>query len=273
MSEAQNLFDEYLPLVISWGIQIITALVILVVGLWLTKFITKKADSLMGKRDVDAGLRTFIRSLINILLKLLVFITAITQLGFEMTSFVAILGAAGLAVGMAFSGTLSNFAGGVMILVFKPYKVGDFIEAQGVSGTVQEIQIFNTILTKLDNRTIFLPNGPTASGTITNLTRNEVRRVDFSFGIAYGESYPLAVETIKNVVATCDKVIDEPAPFYGLGELADSSVNITVRLWCKTPDYWDVYFYMNEKIYEAFENTEGLSIPFPQMDVHMDKVN
>lgn len=267
------MMEDYLPLVVDFGLKIITAVVILVVGLWLTKKITKQADKLMEKRNVDAGLRTFLRSLVNILLKLLIFISAITQLGIEMTSFVAILGAAGLAVGMAFSGTLSNFAGGVMILVFKPYKVGDFIEAQGVTGTVQEIQIFNTILTKLDNRTIFLPNGPTASGTITNLTRNEVRRVDFSFGIAYGESYQLAVETIKGVVATCDKVIDEPAPFYGLGELADSSVNITVRLWCKTPDYWDVFFYMNEKVYEAFEKTEGLSIPFPQMDVHVDKLN
>lgn len=265
--------SDLIPIITPYVVGIVTGIIILVVGLWLAKFITKKASYVMDKRNVDEGLKTFLRSLIGIVLKLLVVLTAISQVGIPITSFVAILGAAGLAIGMAFSGTLSNFAGGVMILVFKPYKVGDFIEAQGVSGTVQEIQIFNTILTKLDNRTIFLPNGPTASGTITNITRNENRRVDFSFGIAYGESYPLAVETIKKVVATCDKVIDEPAPFYGLGELADSSVNITVRLWCKTPDYWEVYFYMNEKIYEAFENTDGLSIPFPQVDVHMDKVN
>ena len=189
-----------------------------------------------------------------------------------MTSFVAILGAAGFAIGMAFSGTLSNLAGGVMILLFKPFKVEDFIEAQGETGIVKEIQIFHTIMNTTDNKTIIIPNGPLSNGNITNYTMQEIRRVDFSFGFAYGEDYQLAKKVLMDLYLNHPKVLKDPEPFIGLGELADSSVNVTVRLWTKVEDYWDVYFYMNEKVYEKFNETEGLSIPFPQMDVHVDQV-
>ena len=187
-----------------------------------------------------------------------------------MTSFVAILGAAGLAIGMAFSGTLSNFAGGVMILLFKPFKVGDFVNMQGEEGLVHEIQIFNTILHTVDNKVIILANGAVANGTITNYTKADKRRVDWVFGIGYGDKLRIAKELINKFIEEDTKILKDPVPFVGLGELGDSSVNITVRAWVKTEDYWDVYFLMNERVYNEFESA-GLSIPFPQMDVHIQK--
>jgi len=169
---------------------------------------------------------------------------------------------------MAFSGTLGNFAGGIMILIFRPYKVGDLIKAQGEEGIVSEIQIFNTILLTLDNKTIIIPNGALANGNITNYTMQKMRRVDFTVGIAYGDDYYNAKTVLERFIAEDDKILNDPAPFIGLGALADSSVNITLRVWSKTEDYWDVYFRMQEKIYTQF-GKEGLNIPFPQMDVHV----
>jgi small conductance mechanosensitive channel len=206
------------------------------------------------------------------MIRLLTVITVFTQLGIEMTSFIAILGAAGLAIGMAFSGTLSNLAGGVMILVFKPYKVGDFIEAQGETGTVSEIQIFHTILLTPDNKTIIVPNGPLSNGNLTNYSMQPTRRVDFTFGFGYGEDLKLAKETVLEIVKSHPKVMKDPEPFVRLGSLGDSSVNLTVRIWAKKEDYWDIHFYVNEKVYEKFDEVEGLSIPFPQMDVHVDQL-
>jgi small conductance mechanosensitive channel len=169
---------------------------------------------------------------------------------------------------MAFSGTLGNFAGGIMILIFRPYKVGDFIKAQGEEGKVAEIQIFNTILLTMDNKTIIIPNGALANGNITNYTMQKMRRVDFTVGIAYGDDYYAAKKVLERFIAEDDKILKDPAPFIGLGALADSSVNITLRVWAKTDDYWDVHFKMQEKIYTEF-GKEGLNIPFPQMDVHV----
>lgn len=263
---------EIMDVVVSTGTKIAIAAVILIVGLWITKRLVKRINKILSKSDMDQGLKTFLCSLTSIGLKALIVITAIGQLGIEMTSFVAILAAAGLAIGMAFSGTLSNFAGGVMLLVFKHYKVGDYVQIQGEGGVVKEIQIFNTVLQTLGNKIIILPNGPVANGNITNFTSMDTRRVDFSFGFGYGEDYQLAKKTVLDVVLKDERILADPAPFFGLGSMGDSSVNMTVRVWCKTEHYWDVHFDTNEKVYEAFEATEGLSIPYPQMDVHVNQV-
>lgn len=255
---------------ITWGTKLLIAIAILVIGFMITKRVSKMMAKLLKKKDFDESLRTFLTSMVSISLRIMVVITALGQLGLEMTSFIALLGAAGLAIGMAFSGTLGNFAGGIMILIFRPYKVGDYISAQGEEGIVKEIQIFNTILLTLDNKTIIVPNGAMANGNMTNFTFQETRRVDFTVGIAYGDDYDKAKAVLEGFIADDSKILKDPAPFIGLGELADSSVNITLRTWCKTEDYWDVYFKMNERIYKEFDG-HGLSIPFPQMDVHVHK--
>ena len=257
-------------LLIDVGIRIAITLAILIIGFWIAKVLSKAIVKVLKKRGADDSLVSFIRSLTSIGLKVLVLITAMSQLGVEMTSFVAILGAAGLSIGLAFSGTLSNFAGGVMILLFKPFKVGDYVNMQGEEGTVKEILIFNTILTTLDNKIIILANGAVANGTVTNFTKAEKRRVDWVFGIAYGDDLKVAKVLLDKFISEDERILKEGANFIGVGELGDSSVNITVRAWVKTEDYWNVFFAMNERVYNEFGNA-GLSIPFPQMDVHMQK--
>jgi len=262
---------ELADFLLSLGAKIVIAVVVFIIGFWLAKFLGKTVRKVLGKRDTDPGLITFLSSLVSMIIKVLTVVTAITQLGVEMTSFVAILGAAGLAIGMAFSGTLSNLAGGVMLLFFKPFKVGDLVNVQGEEGIVDEILIFNTILKTLDNKTIILANGAVANGTITNYTKAEKRRVDFTFGIAYGDDLKKAKDLLKKFADEDERILTDPAPvFIGLAELADSSVNIVVRAWTKTEDYWAVFFAMNERVYNEFEK-EGLSIPFPQVDVHLPK--
>lgn len=250
------------------GVSILVAVLILVIGFWFARILSRGLERLLKARKTDLGLITFLSSLTGIGIKILVIISAITQLGVEMTSFVALLGAAGLAMGMAFSGTLSNFAGGVMILFFKPFKIGDFVDLGGEQGTVNEIQIFNTILSTTDNKTIIMPNGPVSNGVIVNFTKADKRRVDWSFGIAYGDNLKQAKELLSSFIIDDPRILDDPAPFVGLGELADSSVNITVRAWVKTDDYWNVFFDMNERVYMEFEKV-GLNIPFPQLDVNI----
>jgi len=255
---------------LSMGTRLAIAVAILIVGFWLAKMMAKTVVKILKKRDTDESLISFLRSLTSMGTKTLVVITAASQLGVEMTSFIAILGAAGFAIGMAFSGTLSNFAGGVMILLFKPFKIGDYVDMQGEQGIVKEILIFNTILTTLDNKVIILANGAVANGTITNFTKAEKRRVDWVFGIAYGDDLKVAKELLTKFINEDDRILDGDENFIGLGELGDSSVNITVRGWVKTEDYWDVFFSMNERVYNEFGEA-GLSIPFPQMDVHVQK--
>jgi small conductance mechanosensitive channel len=208
--------------------------------------------------------------IISILLKIMLVISVLGMVGVEMTSFIAILGAAGLAVGLALSGTLQNFAGGVMILIFKPFKVGDLLEAEGYLGTVKEIQIFNTILVTPDNKTIIIPNGGLSNSSMTNYSTQELRRVDWTFGIAYGDDADKAKMVIKRLCDEDSRILKDPEPFIALSALADSSVNFAVRAWVNSGDYWGVFFDMNEKIYKTFAK-EGLNIPFPQMDVHMIK--
>jgi small conductance mechanosensitive channel len=260
--------DELMQLLVKVGTNLIITIIIFVVGFWLANFASRTIKKILTKSNTDAGLTTFLVSLLSIVLKVLVTITGINQLGIEMTSFVAILGAAGLAIGMAFSGTLSNFAGGVMILVFKPFKVGDFVLTQNEQGFVKEIQIFNTYLHTTDNKIIILPNGPVANGNIINFTKADKRRVDWVFGISYGDDLKVAKEVLKQFIKEDKRILSDPEPFIGLGALADSSVNITVRAWVTTDNFWPVFFEMNERVYNEFKN-HNLRIPFPQMDVHI----
>lgn len=262
--------DYLLSKAVEYGTSLLVAIAILVIGFMLVKRVSKTFKKVLSKRKFDESLQGFLVSMVSVSLRILVLLTALGQLGVEMTSFIALLGAAGLAIGMAFSGTLGNFAGGIMILIFRPYKVGDYLSAQGEEGFVKEIQIFNTILLTLDNKTVIIPNGAVANGNMTNFTYEPLRRVDFTVGIAYGDNYDKAKAVLERFIAEDDKILKDPEHFIGLGELADSSVNITLRVWGKTEDYWDIFFKMNEKIYKEF-GQEGLNIPYPQMDVHIQQ--
>ena len=252
----------------EYGVKVLGALVVLIIGLWVIKAIIKGLKRLFEKKNVDASLRPFLASMIGVILKVLLFISVIGMVGIQMTSFIAILGAAGLAVGLALSGTLQNFAGGVMILLFKPFKVGDYISAQGYDGTVKEIQIFNTILVTVDNRTVIIPNGGLSTSSLTNFSTEPLRRVDFTFGIGYSDDIDKARKIILEVAGKHGKVLTDPEPFVMVSELGDSSVNFTTRLWVNAADYWSVFFYMNEEVKKAFDAND-ISIPFPQSDVHV----
>ena len=255
---------------IEYGPRLIGAILVLVIGLRVIKLIDKAFSKLLDKQDVDVSLKPFLVGLISALLKVLLVVSILGMLGVEMTSFIAVLGAAGLAVGMALSGTLQNFAGGVIILLFKPFKVGHYIEAQGYAGTVKEIQIFNTVLKTPDNKTIIIPNGGLSTSSMVNYSVEEKRRVDWTFGIAYGDSAEKAEEVIRRLCDEDERILKDPEVFIALSALADSSVNFVVRAWVNAEDYWAVHFDLNKKVYNTFPK-EGLSIPFPQMDVHLDK--
>ena len=270
MEAIQNL--DLMGIVTTYGLNLIWAILTLVVGLWVVKIIRRAVRKGLDRGETEETLKSFLISIITILLKVMVYITALGMLGVEMTSFIAILGAAGLAVGLALSGALQNFAGGVMILLFKPFKAGDFIEAQGHSGIVREIQIFSTIMKTPDNKTILIPNGKLANDSMVNYSVEEKRRVDWTVGIGYGDDLDKAYEVIKRLLSEDDRILSDPEPFMALKELADSSVNITVRVWVMAGDYWPVNFKLNEKIYKTFED-EGLNIPFPQRDIHVHNVN
>lgn len=262
----QNIFGfsltEGKQFLVRSGTNIIFAIIILVIGWSLAKWAGKMVLRVLTRSRTDAGLITFLSSLTMISLKMLVVVTAITQLGVQMTSFVAILGAAGLAIGMAFSGTLSNFAGGVMILLFKPFKVGDTILTQGQMGDVTEIQIFYTYLHTADNKVIVVPNGPIANGNITNFTKAKERRVEWSIPISYGDDYVKAHTLIERYLQEDSRVLKDPAPFIALGSLG-TSVMITVRAWTKTDEYWPVHFDLNKRIYEEFDKN-GLNLSPPE---------
>jgi len=255
---------------VQYGLKLLGALVVLVIGLWVVKLIANRTAVLIDKTDITPALKSFIKSMLNVVLKIILFISVLGMVGIEMTTFIAMLTAASLAIAMAFNGTLANFAGGIMILFFKPFKIGDFIDAQGHMGTVKEIQIFVTILTTPDNKTIIIPNGGLSTGSLTNFSTEPKRRVDWSFSIAYGDDFDAAKTMILDMLAKDDRVLTDPAPFIALGAMADSSVNITVRVWVNAADYWGLFFDMNERFYKE-AGKHGLSIPFPQLDVHLDK--
>lgn len=254
--------------VVEIALKIIVALVIYFIGRWLIRAVRRFLNRIFEKRDVDISLRSFLQSFVQISLTLFLIIIIVGILGIDTTSFVALFASAGLAVGMALSGTLQNFAGGVMILILKPYRVGDYIEAQGQNGKVKEIRLFNTVLNTVDNKTIIIPNGGISTGIINNYSKEEQRRVDWLFGIAYGDDYDKAKAILADLLDKDPRVLKEPACFIALHSLGDSSVNIVVRAWTASPDYWDVYFDMNEKVYKTFAEN-NINIPFPQMDVHL----
>jgi len=259
--------NQFTETAYAYAPKILGALLTLVVGFWLAGFISKKIRKALNKRNVDSSLIPFLSSMIDILLKLLVLLTAASMFGIEVTSFIAMFSALAFAVGLALQGNLSHMAAGILILLFKPFKVGDFIVTNGYSGTVKEIQIFNTILTTLDNRIIIIPNAAVSSNPLENLTANDYRKVPMTFGISYTANIDKARTIIQQVADACEKVDHTRPVDIVISQLADSSVNFAVRPWCKTEDFWDVNFYMHENIKKAFDK-EGIGIPFPQRDVH-----
>ncbi|MFT6853266.1 MAG: small conductance mechanosensitive channel [Cyclobacteriaceae bacterium] len=266
--QIQKYTEQFGQMILEYAPTFLLALVSLIAGLWIIGIFLKGMKRALKARDIDPSLAPFLTTLFGWILKIMLFISVVGMVGVQMTSFVAILGAAGLAVGLALQGTLQNFASGVMILLFKPFKVGDFIDGAGYMGSVKEIQIFNTILNTPDNKRIIIPNASLANGSLTNFSSEATRRVDWTFGIGYGDSYDKAKEVLTRYVDEDARIMKDPAVFIGLSALGDSSVNIVVRAWVDPADYWGVFFDMNEKVYKGFA-VEGLNIPFPQMDVHV----
>jgi small conductance mechanosensitive channel len=253
---------------VDLAINIVTALVIFFVGKWVANLITKAIRRLMQKQEVDKTLETFVSNLIRMVLMVFVVIAAISAVGIQTTSLIAVLGAAGLAVGLALQGSLSNFAAGVLIVLFRPYKVGDWIEAAGVAGSVVSVQILQTILKTGDNKQVIVPNSQIMGSIITNYSANDTRRVDMVVGVGYGDDIDKVRKIIEELVAAEDRILDEPACTIAVSELADSSVNFVVRPWVNTADYWGVKFDLTEAIKKRFDE-EGVSIPYPQQDVHI----
>lgn len=262
--DIQNILDSF---VIPWGINIVMALAIFIIGKMVIGVLTNIAKKLMVKAKVDELLVNFIGSIMRSVLLLFVVIAALDQLGVDTTSLIALIGAAGLAVGLALQGSMQNLAAGVMLIIFRPFIIGDLINAGGVTGVVEAIGIFSTTMRSGDNQEIIVPNGGIFGGTITNIAKRETRRVDMVFGIGYGDDIKKARDIISNILDNDERVLKDPVPLIAVGELADSSVNFNVRPWCKTADYWGVYFDTHENIKLAFDE-QGISIPFPQMDVH-----
>jgi small conductance mechanosensitive channel len=267
-----EMVNEFIAKALNAGIdlggRILAALIIFIIGKFLINWANKLFATMLQKRKVDASIQSFLKSIVNITLLVMLFLAVIGKLGIELTSFAALLASVGVAVGMALSGNLSNFAGGVIILVFRPYKVGDYIEAStGVSGTVTDIQIFHTVLTTPDNKVIFAPNGAMSSAVVTNYSRKETRRLDFTFGVEYGTDFQQARTILMEIINQDTRILKDPTPFVEIGALADSSVNITVRVWVNASDYWAVNFDMKKNVYATF-NEKGISFPFPQLTVH-----
>ena len=268
--QANEIIQTLWTLCLTYAPKLLLALVTLIVGLWLINKVVKTTLSKM-ESNIDPTLHKFIGSLVSVGLKGLLLISVASMVGIATTSFIAVLGAAGLAIGLALQGSLSNFAGGVLILIFKPFKVGDLIQGGGHLGVVKEIQIFNTILTTADNRRVIIPNGVLSNNSLINVNVEPTRRVDFVFGIGYGDDIKKTKEILQRIADNDSRVLKDPAPTIVLSELADSSVNFTVRLWVNTADYWGVYFDTHEAVKVTFD-AEGISIPFPQQDVHMHQV-
>jgi len=264
----ENLIGKIWELLTIYGLKVIAAIVVFIVGRWIAKGLTKFAENVMNKRQVDPTIVSFAGNMTYIALLVFVVLAALGQLGIQTTSFIAVIGAAGLAVGLALQGSLANFAAGFLMIIFRPFKVGDYIEGAGVAGTVEAIQIFTTQLRTPDNRTVIIPNGALTAANITNWSAKGTRRVDLVMGIGYGDDIDKAKKIMADILAKDERVFKDPAPKIALVELADSSVNFVVRPWVKSEHYWDVYFDTTETIKKSFD-AQGISIPFPQRDVHM----
>lgn len=268
MDNINAFYEKAVELSVTYAPKLALAIVTLVIGLYLIKGISKVIVVSMGKSKVDKTLIPFVNNLISWGLKALLFISVASMIGVATTSFVAVLGAAGLAIGLALQGSLGNFAGGVLILLFKPYGIGDLIEAQGLIGVVKEVQIFNTILLSPDNKRVIIPNGAISNGSIINYSAEDKRRVDLVIGIAYESDVPKAKEILMQVLKNNQWSLSDPEPLVAVSELADSSVNLVVRPWCKPENYWNIYFSVTEQAKAALESN-GITIPFPQTDVHI----
>jgi small conductance mechanosensitive channel len=264
--------DKLVDVSVSAGKHILAAVLIYIVGKFVIRVINHFVRRMLDRRNIDASVKGFLCSLVNILLMVLLIVSIIGALGVNTTSFAALLASAGVAVGMALSGNLQNFAGGLIILLFRPYRVGDSIEAQGVTGVVREIQIFHTILTTADNKVVYVPNGSLSTSTVVNYSREETRRIQWTVGVDYGEDVERVKKLLLGILAADARVLTDEgkAPFVALDTLGDSSVNIVVRVWVRSGDYWGVYHEDLQKIYETF-NREGVNFPYPQQVVHLQK--
>lgn len=270
LSKVETIIQRLVDWGINAGERIIGAIIVFVVGRFIISFLNKLINKLLSKRKIEPSIKTFVRSLSNILLTILLIVAVVSKLGVETTSFAALLASAGVAIGMALSGNLQNFAGGLIVLLLRPYKVGDLIESQGITGTVREIQIFHTILTTADNKVIYIPNGALSSGTVTNYSREATRRIEWIVGVEYGEDFEKVKKTIEDILAADGRILTDPAPTIALHALDASSVNVVTRVWVNAADYWDVYFNINKQIYAVF-NREGIGFPFPQLTIHQAK--
>lgn len=266
----EKVLQKLIDMGLAAGKNILLAIVVYIVGRFIIKLINRLMLRTFAQRKVELSVQTFLKSFINILLTIILIVSVISVLGINTTSIAALLASAGVAVGMALSGNLQNLAGGLIILVFKPYKVGDYIEAQGTQGTVREIQIFHTIVTRPDSTLAYVPNGAMSSGLITNYSRNELRRLDFVVGVDYGVDVSRVEEITRRIVDNNPLVLSDPAPFIAVDALAESSVNVLIRVWSKTTDYWKLYYDLRREIYDTY-NREGIDFPFPQQTVHIAK--
>ncbi len=263
--------DEFIEQIIILGTEagksILLAAIVAVIGYYIVRFINNMVARILERRNVEPTVQSFLRSFVNITLLILLILTVVSTLGVNTTSLAALLASAGLAVGMALSGNLQNLAGGIILLLFKPYKVGDYIEAQGVSGTVKAIQIFHTILTTPDNKELFIPNGALSSGNITNYSKNDLRRVDMVVSVEYGTDTEKVKQVTQELLRSDSRILKDPAPFVAVNELGDNGVFFSIRVWVNGSDYWNVFFDTNERIYNEF-NKQGIGFPFPQIQIH-----
>ena len=266
--DMSQVLEKVWELVVLYGLKAFAAIVIFVVGRWVAMAMRKLVRRLMQRAEIDETINSFVGNLVYVALLVFVVIAALSQLGIQTTSFIAILGAAGLAVGLALQGSLANFAAGFLMVIFRPFRVGDYIEGGGVAGTVEEIQIFTTTLKTPDNKTVIVPNAKMTGDNIINWSTKGTRRVDLRFGIGYGDDIDKAKQTIAAVLAEDDRILPDPPIQIALVELGDSSVDFVVRPWVKSEHYWSVYFDTTEKVKKAFD-ANGISIPFPQRDVHL----
>jgi small conductance mechanosensitive channel len=263
-----HLLDKATEMTMFYAPKLMLAIITLVVGLWLINGLSRAIEYLLEKRNFDMSLRKWLSSISSLALKACLLISVISMIGVQTTSFLAILGAAGLAVGLALQGSLTNFAGGVLILVFKPYKVGDYISTNGEEGFVEAIDIFYTFLRTLDSKHVILPNGPLANGNLVNYTRDKHRRLDLTVGISYNSDFEVAEAALLQMLKQDPRVLADPPPFVGVTGYGDSSIDLTVRSWCVNDDYWKLFFDVNKRIKPALDGA-GISIPFPQRDVHL----
>ena len=266
----QQFMEQAISAILHGAVKIAIALAVFFIGKWIINRIYHFISKAFIRRNVELSLRTFLLSLIRIILMLILIVIVIGILGINTSSFLAIFASAGLAIGMALSGTAQNFAGGVMILLMKPYRIGDYISAQGQSGTVRDIKLFSTVIATADNQTIYIPNNSIATAIIDNYSTSETRRVDWTVGISYGDDVDVARKAVLSMLAADPRVLPDPAPVVWVAALADSSVNLSIRAWVKNADYWNVFFEHNEQFYKELPKA-GINFPFPQMDVHLTK--